>query len=155
MTEEEKLPEKYILSTYDYDLEEKEHQSHNLETAYIIASQLGELHKDIEEEVKLGGEKLEIANTLAESAAKESSEAVKEVKKGAKSKWNFLPLKLGAFLGAVGATCGVALGHLPGLAIGAASGVATGSFLGLTVSGSIKEDVDEIQAEQPEHLERQ
>lgn len=151
--EEHKLPERFILSVIDYDKEQLEEENSNLRSAYFVSSELGELQNDINKELLNARENLVKAAQETKSAAVESGQALNEVKKGVRSKWNWLPFKLGALFGTAGGAGGAVLGHLPGLAIGASTGVAGGTILGSTVAASVKQDVDTINPETPSELE--
>jgi hypothetical protein len=148
----EKLPEKFILKTFDYDLENSDKENRNLRATYFITTQLGDLQNDMEVNLDMARTTLQKANTEVEEAAKESEDVVKEVKKKVKSKWNWLPFQLGALVGVAGGASGAIFGSLPGLAIGSSAGTAGGVAVGAVVSTTMNSNMDDITAEFPHIL---
>jgi len=134
------------------EVEELKNEYENLEAAYDVIQDFGEIQLDIENQLIKGKNKLLITNIEAQSAAKESGIALKEVEKATSSRWRWLPLKTAAAFGFFGAIGGGIFGNLPGAAIGSASGTAFGGATGALISKVMQHQAKKFHPESPSLL---
>ncbi|CAI2375372.1 unnamed protein product [Moneuplotes crassus] len=136
----------------DPEVQELKNEYENLEAAYDVIQDFGEIQLDIENQLIKGKNKLLITNIEAQSAAKESGIALKEVEKATSSRWRWLPLKVAAAFGFFGAIGGGIFGNLPGAAIGSASGTAFGGATGALISKAMQHQAKKFHPESPSLL---
>lgn len=142
-----------IVNVIDYELESAKEENHTLGTAVRIANDLGQLSTDINTELLGQRYNLLEADKEMASAANESNEALKEVKKKAKGKWTWFPFKFGFFSSAGGAVVGGVTASIPGAVIGGVGGAIGGGVLGNKIKKGVHKDVDKVEGQNANMLE--